>query len=180
MGVKRMTEKQYTKVNMNLELNGKTYYNIKRRSDGFNICQVYGKYTADGILKELNDLHEKNQRLEKEKLDLSIYNQENEISALKEINKFKKENEELKRQIGKQQEEIEIITEENDQLKTDNDIKFWKHEFMSQWNTTEIITHELYLAIENGYEISEDFKKYLDELKERHEENMKKAERLKI
>lgn len=72
------------------------------------------------------------------------------------------------------------LHEENQELKEDNDIKFWKHELMIQWNTTQIISHELSLAIENGYEISEDFKKYLDELKERHEENMKKAERLKI
>ena len=72
------------------------------------------------------------------------------------------------------------LTEENKLLKEDNDIKFWKHELMIQWNKTQLISHELSLAIENGYEISEDFKKYLDELKERHEENMKKAERLKI
>lgn len=96
------------------------------------------------------------------------------------LNELSDENEELKRQYGKQQEEIEIITEENKELKEDNDIKFWKHELMIQWNTTQLISHELHLAIENGYEISEDFKKYLDELKERHEENMKKAERLKI
>lgn len=72
------------------------------------------------------------------------------------------------------------LAEENKLLKEDNDIKFWKHELMIQWNTTQIITHELSLAIEKGYEISEDFKKYIDELKERHEENMKKCERLKI
>ena len=77
-------------------------------------------------------------------------------------------------------EKIKELEEENKELKEDNDIKFWKHELMVQWNKTQIISHELSLAIENGYEISEDFKKYLDELKERHEENMKKAERLKI
>ena len=72
------------------------------------------------------------------------------------------------------------LYEENKELKKDNDIKFWKNELMIQWNTTQIISHELSLAIENGYEISEDFQKYLDELKERHEENVKKIERLKI
>lgn len=65
--------------------------------DGF---EDNGEYiTPYEVVKLLNEQHETIQRLEKEKLDLSIYNQENEISALKEINKFKKENEQLKKAI---------------------------------------------------------------------------------
>lgn len=77
-------------------------------------------------------------------------------------------------------EEKEELKEQNKELKQDNDIKFWKLQLMEQWNNTELISHELYLAIENGYEISDEFKKYLDGLKKKHEEHMKKAERLGI
>lgn len=55
-----------------------------------------------------------------------------------EKSNLKKENAQLKQQ--------------NKELKSDNDIKFWKHQFMMNLNTSQIILHELAKAIDNGYE----------------------------
>ena len=124
---------------------------------------------SNDIIDKFNHLHEEKEELKEENEYLCEKIKENEwhwntIDEDRDVWKYK----------------CKRLEEENKELKEDNDIKFWKHELMIQWNKTQIISHELSLAIENGYEISEDFKKYLDELKERHEENMKKAERLKI
>lgn len=56
-----------------------------------------------------------------------------------------------------------------------NDHKFWKHQFMHQFNSTSLIMHEISLAINEGYEVSDKFKEYLDECKMQNEERMKKA-----
>lgn len=61
------------------------------------------------------------------------------------------------------------------ELLQDNDHKFWKHQFMHQFNSTSLIMHEISLAIDNGYKVSDDFKEYLDGLKKKHEKGMKKA-----
>lgn len=109
---------------------------------------------------------------EKEYVDTDYYLEIDEYPTMSDeqvvecLNKFFEEKEQLK--------------EQNKELKQNNDIKFWKLQLMEQWNNTELISHELYLAIENGYEISDEFKKHLDGLKKKHEEHMKKAERLGI
>ena len=61
------------------------------------------------------------------------------------------------------------------ELLQDNDHKFWKHQFMREFNSTSLIMHEISLAIDDGYEVSDDFREYLDTLKKEHEEGMKKA-----
>lgn len=70
------------------------------------------------------------------------------------------------------------LHEENQELRMDNDIKFWKHQFMSQYNENQVILHELSLAINKGYEISDKFKKWIDDSAERNKEVMEKNERL--
>ena len=77
-------------------------------------------------------------------------------------------------------EENKQLKQQNKELKLDNDIKFWKHQFMMKYNTTQLIMHELAKAIEDGYEVSSEFQKYLDELKTRDSENSEKMERLRI
>lgn len=67
---------------------------------------------------------------------------------------------------------------ENQELRLDNDIKFWKQEFMIQHNRTQLILHELSLAINEGYEVSDEFKEMVRELKEKNKETMKKHKRL--
>ena len=61
------------------------------------------------------------------------------------------------------------------ELLQDNDHKFWKLQFMHQFNSTSLIMYEISLAIKEGYEVSDKFKAYLDELKTQNEEGMKKA-----
>lgn len=73
---------------------------------------------------------------------------------------------------------VDLLNEQEERIKEllqDNDHKFWKHQFIHQFNSTSLIMHEISLAIDNGYEVSDDFKEYLDELKKKHEEGMKKA-----
>lgn len=70
------------------------------------------------------------------------------------------------------------LHEENQELRMDNDIKFWKHQFMSQYNENQVILHELSLAINKGYEISDKFKKWIEDSAERNKEVMEKNERL--
>lgn len=84
----------------------------------------------------------------------------------KRVLELEKENEQLKKQ--------------NIELKFDNDIKFWKHQFMMSHNTSQIIMHEISRAIDEGYEVSEEFQKYLNELKVQNDENKEKMERLGI
>lgn len=76
--------------------------------------------------------------------------------------------------------ENEQLKKENKELKFDNDIKFWKLQFMKEYNSHQLIMHELSLAIDAGYTISDDFQKYLDSLREQNKKNIEKAERLGI
>jgi len=76
--------------------------------------------------------------------------------------------------------ENEQLKKENRELKSDNDIKFWKLQFAKVHNSNQLIMHELSLAIDTGYTISDDFQKYLDDLKEQNKKNIEKAERLGI
>ena len=73
---------------------------------------------------------------------------------------------------------LNALHEENQELRLDNDIKFWKHQFMKQYNENQFIIHELNLAINEGYEVSDKFKKWIDDLRERNKEVMAKHERL--
>jgi hypothetical protein len=77
-------------------------------------------------------------------------------------------------------EENEQLKQQNKELKSDNDIKFWKHQFMRRYNASQIILHEISRAIDEGYEVSSEFQKYLNELKARDSENREKMERLGI
>ena len=73
---------------------------------------------------------------------------------------------------------MNALHNENVELRQDNDIKFWKHQFMTQHNSTQIILHELSLAMADGYEVSDKFKDWLDELKEKNKAVIDKHRRL--
>lgn len=75
-------------------------------------------------------------------------------------------------------EENKQLKEENKELRQDNDIKFWKLQCMQQVNSTQVIIHELAMAIEEGYKTSDKFKKYLDELKQDNKKMIEKNKRL--
>ena len=64
------------------------------------------------------------------------------------------------------------------ELKQDNDIKFWKLQCMHYFNSNSLFMSEISRAIKKGYEVSEQFQKYLDELKENNKEIKEKNERL--
>jgi len=70
------------------------------------------------------------------------------------------------------------LYEENQELRQDNDIKFWKLECIQSSNNNQIMLFELSRAIQQGYEVSDKFKQYLDELKEHDKEIREKHKRL--
>lgn len=80
--------------------------------------------------------------------------------------------------IDKYLKELNGLHDENKELRFDNDIKFWKHQFIDQHNTSQLILRELGLAIDKGYEVSDEFKKWLDDLSERNKEVIAKHQRL--
>lgn len=80
--------------------------------------------------------------------------------------------------LNEQSEKINELEKENQMIKQDNDLKFWKHQFMQQHNSTQLIMYELSLAIDKGYAVSEDFQKYLEGLKTKFDENIEKSRRL--
>ena len=61
------------------------------------------------------------------------------------------------------------------ELLQDNDHKFWKLQYMIQHNTSQLIMHEIFLAMKEGYELSDAMKKHLKELEKETEENLEKA-----
>ena len=85
---------------------------------------------------------------------------------------------ELATKCSQLEKENEQLKKENKELKQDNDIKFWKLQYMRQHNSTQLIVHEVSLAIEQGYEVSDEFKKYIDDLKENNKKTMEKNKRL--
>lgn len=85
-----------------------------------------------------------------------------EISEMcNKLNQLSKENGQLKQRIS--------------ELKEDNDHKFWKLQFMHQYNKTQLIVHEISKAIKQGYEVSDKFQEYLNELKAYNEKGREKA-----
>lgn len=105
----------------------------------------------------------------------------NSKKQFKDINsKELKGTNQLLDELNKLEDKIIILEKENKELKFDNDIKFWKHQFMMRYNDSQIIMHEISRAIDEGYKISEEFQKYLNESKTRDSENREKIERLGI
>ena len=70
------------------------------------------------------------------------------------------------------------LSEENKELREDNDIKFWKLQCMHYFNSNSLFMSEISRAIKKGYEVSDKFQEYLDELKENNKEIKEKNERL--
>ena len=64
------------------------------------------------------------------------------------------------------------------ELKQDNDIKFWKLQCMHYFNSNSLFMSEISRAIKKGYEVSDKFQEYLDELKGNNKEIKEKNKRL--
>ena len=80
--------------------------------------------------------------------------------------------------LNMKDEEIRQLKEENNELKQDNDIKFWKLQCMHYFNSNSLFMSEISRAITKGYKVSDKFQEYLDELKEDNKEIKEKNERL--
>ncbi len=77
-------------------------------------------------------------------------------------------------------EENKKLTKENKELKLDNDIKFWKQEYLQLSNHQQVIFHELAEAFKQGYKPSKEYQKMRNDEKKRIEECNQKMERLRI
>ena len=86
----------------------------------------------------------------------------------------------LQQELQRSEEENNQLKKENKELRQDNDIKFWKHQFIMEYNASKIMMHEISRAVDGGYEISEEFQKYLNELRVQNDKNKEKMERLRI
>lgn len=93
----------------------------------------------------------------------------------KKFDKISESNQDLKSNLDNVYEKYQELFNAYQRLKLDNDIKFWKHQYMHQHNSTQLILHELYLAISNGYEVSDNFMEYIDDLQVRAGANYEKA-----
>lgn len=80
--------------------------------------------------------------------------------------------------LNEQHEQIQSLQSENQELRDDNDIKFWKLQCIQSSNNNQIMLFELSRAIQQGYEVSDKFKQYLDEIKEHDKEIREKHKRL--
>ena len=74
--------------------------------------------------------------------------------------------------------ENEQLKKENKELRQDNDIKFWKLQCLQLLNNNQVMLFELSRVIQQGYEVSDKFKQYLDEIKEDNKEIREKHKRL--
>lgn len=72
------------------------------------------------------------------------------------------------------------LTNENEELKLDNDIKYWKQEYLQLSNHQQVIFHELAEAFKQGYKPSKEYQKMRNDEKKRIEECKQKMERLRI
>ena len=75
-------------------------------------------------------------------------------------------------------EKIRQLEEENNELRQDNDIKFWKLQCMYYFNSNSLFMSEISRAIRKGYKVSDKFQEYLDELEEDSKEIKEKNKRL--
>ena len=75
------------------------------------------------------------------------------------------------------EEENEQLKSDNQELKQDNDIKFWKHECIKEANANSVLLFELGKAIDGGYEVSDKFKDFMNDLNKSIENEKKKLER---
>lgn len=73
---------------------------------------------------------------------------------------------------------LNALHDENEELRMDNDIKFWKQECIRETNTNSIFTFELGKAIDEGYVVSEKFKQMMEEWKKEAEKMKEKHKRL--
>lgn len=94
------------------------------------------------------------------------------------INELKYSNHNHAKTIIRLTDKINQLEKENTELKQDNDIKFWKLQCMRQHNSAQVILHELSLAIKQGYEVSDEFKEYTDDLEENNKKMIEKNKRL--
>ena len=80
--------------------------------------------------------------------------------------------------LNMKDEEIRQLKEENNELRQDNDIKFWKLQCMHYFNSNSLFMSEISRAIKKGYKVSDKFQEYLDKLEEDSKEIKEKNKRL--
>ena len=154
----------------------------------YNDLGVAPYSAASSLCDLLNELDEKwvGEFSLRETLQLELQRVEDENEQLKSKNRglqselqiFKEDVTHSNFMINKLGDENRQLKKENQELRQDNDIKFWKHQFMIQHNSTQLILHELSLAMNEGYEVSDKFKEWLDDLTEKNKEAITKHERL--
>ena len=109
--------------------------------------------------QEVVDLLNENEQL---KIFLRAVNEELDLT-IRDYDTLEEENEQLQNQI--------------DELKQDNDIKFWKHKWLHESNANSVLLFELGKAIDGGYEVSDKFKDFMNDLNKSIENEKKKLER---
>ena len=133
----------------------------------------------------LNELHEENQLLHKinedaidfmyDNFDLNIMFTDRELNDV--CNEMGWELSEKGIKINQLEKENEQLKSDNQELKQDNDIKFWKHECIKEANANSVLLFELGKAIDGGYEVSDKFKDFMNDLNKSIENEKKKLER---
>lgn len=109
--------------------------------------------------KLLNELNDENKKL---KIFLKAVNEELDLAN---------------RDCDILEEEYEQLKSDNQELKQDNDIKFWKHECIKEANANSVLLFELGKAIDGGYEVSDKFKDFMNDLNKSIENEKKKLKR---
>ena len=123
----------------------------------FTLC--WDNSISDNLEKKLYDLNSCKGRFYVKK----------KLNALwRQVQRFEKHNQRLS-------EENEQLKKENQELRQDNDIKFWKLQCIQSSNNNQIMLFELSRAIQQGYEVSDKFKQYLNEIKEHDKEIREKT-----
>ena len=80
--------------------------------------------------------------------------------------------------LNEQDKTIKEFKKENNELRQDNDIKFWKLQCMHYFNSNSLFMSEISRAMKKGYKVSDKFQEYLDELEENTKKIKEKNKRL--
>lgn len=151
-----MTENKRFEINPSAMYNNKYVIHDSKKEYTFPVLDSTLNYM---FCKALNELHDENEKL---KIFLKAVNEELDL-ANRDCDILEEENEQLK--------------SDNQELKQDNDIKFWKHECIKEANANSVLLFELGKAIDGGYEVSDKFKDFMNDLNKSIENEKKKLER---
>ena len=151
-----MTENKRFEIKPSAMYNNKYVIHDSKKEYTFPVLDSTLNYM---FCKALNELSDENERL---KIFLRAVNEELDLT-IRDYDTLEEENEQLQNQI--------------DELKQDNDIKFWKHKWLHESNANSVLLFELGKAIDGGYEVSDKFKDFMNDLNKSIENEKKKLER---